>query len=224
MRKAISIMTLDTETASLTGGVYDLAFVIHNKKGVIVERFNAVVRETATDADKMMGAYYARKMFTHYLPMVADQSIPLLHWSAIVEAIQSAILRHNVTVIAAYNLAFDRRVIRATHRHLGFKGSIVPAGVAQLDIWEYACRARLVLKKYRDLARSLGWVSEAGNIKTTAECAYRFTSGDHKFIEHHTALQDAEIEAEILAACFAAKGPVPYNIVTGQPWKLVNAK
>jgi hypothetical protein len=224
MKKAIAIMTLDTETATLTGGVYDLAYVVHNKKGVIVERFNAVVRETATDADKMMGAYYAKKMFTHYLPMLADQSTPLMHWSAIVDALQSAIARHNVTVIAAYNLAFDRRVIRATHRHLGFKGAIVPKGVAQLDIWEYACRARLVLKKYKQLARAQGWVSEAGNIKTTAECAYRFTSGNHNFIEAHTALHDAEIESEILAACYAAKGPVPYNIVTGQPWKLVNAK
>lgn len=222
--REISIMTIDTETATLTGGVYDLAFVVHNKKGRIVERFNAVVRETATDADKMMGAYYARKMFTHYLPMVAEQAIPLMHWSAIVEAIRSAITRHSVSVVAAYNLAFDRRVIRATHRQLGFKGAILPAGVQQLDIWEFACRAKLVQKKYRTLARSLGWVSEAGNIKTTAECAYRYTSGDHNFIEAHTALHDAEIESEILTACYAAKGKVPYNIVTGQPWKLVNAK
>jgi len=224
MRKQISIMTIDTETATLTGGVYDLAFVIHNKKGEIVERFNAVVRETATDAEKMMGAFYAKKMFTHYLSALADQTTPLLHWSAIVTAIQEAIARHNVSVVAAYNLKFDARVIRATHRHLGFKGAIVPAGVAQLDIWEYACRARLVLKKYRTLATSLGWVSDAGNIKTTAECAYRFTSGDHKFIEHHTALHDAEIESQILAACYASKGPVPYNIITGSPWRLVNAQ
>ena len=223
MRKLV-IMTIDTETATLTGGVYDLAFVVHNKKGEIVERFSAVVRETATDADKMMGAYYARKMFTHYLPLLAGQEIPLMHWSAIVNAIRSAITRHSVSVVAAYNLAFDRRVIKATHRHLGFKDAIVPHHVQQLDIWEFACRAKLVQKKYRTLARSLGWVSEAGNIKTTAECAYRYTSGNHAFNESHTALHDAEIESEILAACYAAKGKVPYGIITGQPWKLVNAK
>jgi len=80
------------------------------------------------------------------------------------------------------------------------------------------------LKKYKDLARSQGWVSEAGNIKTTAECAYRFTSGNLGFIESHTALHDAEIEAQILASCYAAKGPVPYNIITGSPWRLVNAQ
>jgi hypothetical protein len=224
MRKPIHILTVDTETATLTGGVYDLAYVVHTKKGKIVERFNAVVREVATDPAAMMGAYYAKKMFSHYLEKLASQSTPLLNWSVIVGHLQEAIVRYDVKVVAAYNLAFDKRVIRATHRQLGGKGAIVPRSVQQLDIWEYACRARLVQKKYRTLAQRLGWVSEAGNIKTTAECAYRYISGDNDFIEAHTALHDAEIESEILASCYAAKGPVPYNIITGSPWRLVNAK
>ena len=62
-----------------------------------------------------------------------------------------------------------------------------------------------------------------GNILTNAECAYRFISGDLDFKESHTAAEDTTIEREILADCFRAKGPVPYNIITGQPWRLVNA-
>jgi hypothetical protein len=134
MRKALTIMTIDTETASLTGGVYDLAFVIHNKKGEIVNQFSAVVREIATDPGLMMGAYYAKKMFSEYIPRLADQHIPLLPWQEIVEEMQTAIERYNVQVIAAYNLKFDKRVIRATHRQLGGKGAIVPHKVQQLDI------------------------------------------------------------------------------------------
>lgn len=222
--KTQHIMTIDTETARLNGGVYDFAFIVHTREGRMVESFAAVVLETATNPNDMMGAYYARKMFSHYLPMLARQQIPLMPWADIVSAIRSAVERHDVRTLAAYNLAFDRRVMRATHMALGYKGAIMPRPVRQLDIWEFACRSRLVLKKYKNLARAQGWVSEAGNIKTTAECAYRFVSGNLDFAESHTALEDARIETEILADCFRAKTSVPYGIITGQPWKLVNAK
>ena len=66
------IMTLDTETADLTGNVYDIAFVVHEKNGTILETYTALVDEIFTDAKKMMGAFYASKLFTHY-------SLSLIH-------------------------------------------------------------------------------------------------------------------------------------------------
>ena len=39
---------------------------------------------------------------------------------------------------------------------------------------------------------------------TTAEILYRYISGNNDFIEAHTALKDAEIEAEILECCVNA--------------------
>lgn len=222
--KTQHILTLDTETSTLAGGVYDIAFAVHTRKGKIVETYSAIVREIATNPKEMMGAYYARKMFSHYLPLVADQKIPLVEWSAIVERIREAVIRHDVKTVAAYNLAFDRRAMRNTHHQLGNKGAILPYPIRQLDIWEFACRARLVLQKYKRLAVAQGWVSEAGNIRTTAECAYRFVSGNLEFVESHTALEDVQIETEILADCFNARTVIPYNIISGSPWRLVNAK
>ena len=69
----------------------------------------------------------------------------------------------------------------------------------------------------------MGWVSKAGNINTGAEYAYRFCAGDWGFIEDHTALSDAKIETDIMAACFAAKKRVPYGVMNAQPWRIVNA-
>jgi hypothetical protein len=112
--------------------------------------------------------------------------------------------------------------MKATNRLHGDGNPVLPHGMKMLDVWEYACRARLNLKKYKTLAVREGWVSDAGNIKTTAECAYRFVSGNLAFAESHTALEDAQIESEILADCFRAKTTVPYNIITGQPWRIVN--
>ena len=216
------ILTLDTETADLTGDVYDVGFVVHTRDGEILETYNALVEEIFTDAKKMMGAFYASKLFTHYSKMLADQSISFASWGDIVANIQRAIAEHGVTTIAAYNLGFDRRVMRNTHRALGFSGAICPAGLQQLDIWQFACETKLSQATYKKLAREAGWVSAAGNIKTGAEYAYRFCSGDFGFIEDHTALSDALIEVQILAACFATKKKIPYNIVNGAPWRIVN--
>ena len=217
------IMTLDTETADLTGNVYDIAFVVHTKDGTILETYNALVDEIFTDAKKMMGAFYASKLFTHYSKMLADSRIGFASWGSIVAEIQRAINEHGVTTIAAYNLGFDRRVMRNTHRALGYDGAICPSGLQQLDIWQFACETKLSQATYKKLALDSGWVSSAGNIKTGAEYAYRFCSGDFGFIEDHTALSDALIEVEILAACFATKKKIPYNIVNGSPWRIVNA-
>lgn len=217
------IMTLDTETADLTGNVYDIAFAVHTKDGTILETYNALVDEIFTDAKKMMGAFYASKLFTHYSKMLADGRIGFAPWWAIIAEIQRAIDEHGVTTIAAYNLGFDRRVMRNTHHALGYDGAICPSGLQQLDIWQFACETKLSQATYKKLALDSGWVSSAGNIKTGAEYAYRFCSGDFGFIEDHTALSDALIEVDILSACFATKKKIPYNIVNAQPWRIVNA-
>lgn len=218
------ILVLDTETADLTGSVYDVGFVIADRKGKIYQTYNALVEEIFTDAKTMMGAFYAGKLFTHYSKMLADAEIGFASWADIVEAIQTAIDSHNVATIAAYNLGFDRRVMRATHKQLGYTGSICPAGLNQLDLWQFACETRLSQTKYKNLAHNRGWVSAAGNIRTGAEYAYRFCSGDHGFIEDHTALSDALIETDIMASCFACKKTIPYGIINAQPWRLVNEK
>jgi len=216
------IMTLDTETADLTGNVYDIAFVVHEKDGTILETYTALVDEIFTDAKKMMGAFYASKLFTHYSKMLSDQSIRFASWSDIVANIRRACAQHSVTTVAAYNLGFDRRVMRNTHRELGNTAPILHPNIKQLDIWQFACETKLSQATYKKLARDAGWVSSAGNIKTGAEYAYRFCSGDHGFIEDHTALSDALIEVDILAACFATKKKIPYNIVNAHPWRIVN--
>ena len=70
----------------------------------------------------------------------------------------------------------------------------------------------------------MGWVSPAGNIKTGAEFAHRYCSGDHSFIEDHTALSDSRIEVAILAECFKQKKRVPYGKINGQRIPLTDNK
>ena len=217
-----TIMVLDTEACDLAGNVYDVGYTVANRRGEIVTQYNALVSEIFTDASKMMGAFYAKKLFTHYAPMLDAGTISLKPWAEIVEQMRSDVSTFGVNVLAAYNLGFDRRVMRQTNSLLG-NGAILPK-IEMLDIWQFACETKLSQARYKQIARENGWTSSAGNIRTGAEYAYRFCSGDHGFIEDHTALSDAIIETKILADCYACKKSVPYGIINAQPWRIVNEK
>lgn len=219
-----TILVLDTETCDLSGSVYDVGYTIANKKGEILATRNWLVEEIFLDAGRMMGAFYAKKMFTHYAPMLQNGEIRLTPWAEIVATLNSDIAEFGVTTLAAYNAAFDFRVMGATHKMLGFDGRVLSAPLQTLCIWQFACETRLSQKAYKEMAKDRGWVSPAGNIKTGAEFAYRYTANLPEFEEDHTALSDAIIETQIMAACFAMKKKIPYGKIGGAPWRLVQEK
>lgn len=216
------ILVLDTETVGLEGHVYDIGWVITNKRGEVLAERNWLVLENFTDPTKMMGAFYAGKLFTHYAPMLQAGTITMRPWLEIVGQLQTDILDFGVQTVAAYNAGFDLRVIPQTHEDLTGKNWKAFDGLRVLDIWQFACETKLSQKSYARIARELGWVSPAGNIKTGAEFAFRFVSGDYSFIENHTALSDAQIETVIMAECFRQKKAIPYGITNASPWRIVN--
>ena len=216
------ILTLDTETADLSGNVYDLGYIIHDRAGNELARFNALVEEIFTDAKIMMGAFYAKKLFSHYAPMLDRGEVKMQSWQFIIDRLRSDIELYNVSTIAAYNIGFDMRAMNQTHRALTDESKVLESPCKILDIWQFACEVKLNNRNYKRVAESLGWVSPKGNIKTGAEFAYRFCSGDHGFIEDHTALSDCVIEVEILRQCFATKKKIPYGKFNKAPWRIVN--
>jgi hypothetical protein len=216
------IMVLDTETASLQGAVYDVGYTIADAKGNILLTKTFLIEEVFTDSKKMMGAFFASKMFTHYARMLQDGLIRIESWQHVVDNMRWDTDQHNVNIIAAYNLPFDRRVLAETHKALGYVRPILPR-MKQLDLYRFACEAKLNTQLYRDCATANNWLTDAGNFRTNAECAYRYISGNWDFIESHTALHDAIIETEIMAACFRAHKKIPYNVIKGGSWKIVNS-
>ena len=221
--RPLSIIVLDSETSKLTGGVYDVGYCIANKKGKIMQERNWLVQETITNSDSMMGAFFAGKTFTRYIPMLDSGTITLKPWLEIIDQMNQDILDFKVNILAAYNLAFDRRVMAQTHIELGHTGKVLRSSLKQLDLWRFVCESKLDCRLYKEIAVQQGWTSEAGNIRTTAEHAYRYLSQDYEFYESHTALDDARIETAIMAFCFAAHKKIPYGIVDGQAWKIVNS-
>ncbi len=145
------IMVLDTETCDLSGSVYDVGYTITNKKGDILATRNFLVREIFTDASRMMGAFYAKKMFSHYAPMLDDGLVKLTAWADIVEQIRADVRDYGINIISAYNAGFDLRVMRNTNALLGDGSAILPKGLKVLDIWQFACETKLSQKAYKKL-------------------------------------------------------------------------
>lgn len=210
-------LTTDTETCGLQPHnlVYDIGYHIHDKKGNIAVSRNWLVDEIITDGVRMMGAFYAKKIFNWYIPALDAGTIKLRTWEGICSTMRNDILVHGVDVIAAYNARFDTSAIRATSNALGLSGAIVPHGVDLLCIWQTACQTILNRSTYHRFAAAHDLVTDAGNVKTSAEAAHRYITNQPYFIETHTALDDATIEVGILANCFKQKKAIPYNHMGG---------
>lgn len=73
-----------------------------------------------------------------------------------------------------------------------------------IDIWVEACEKLINCNKYKE------WCIENGKtgkqyFTTNAETVYQYITGNTDFIESHTALEDCEIEKDILIKCINRK-------------------
>ena len=82
------------------------------------------------------------------------------------------------------------------------------------DIWGLSCENLLNNDEYRQYCRDNNLTTASGKYyPTNAEVAYKFLKGQDDFVESHTAIEDADIECEILAEIF--KKVKPKNMTMG---------
>lgn len=214
------IFLFDTETIGIEEPfVYDIGWRVVDKSGRVYSEQNYLVREVVTNPEKMASAYYHKKIYTDYLDLLDIGAVTLLEWTEIIELIREECAAHSVDVLSAYNLRFDIGAMRRTSKLLR-SSPVFNYRPDLLCLYVFACKTAFRSPLYHDLANMQGWVSPAGNVRTTAEHAYRFLSGDWSLVEDHTAASDTRIETEILARLMQRKTPIPYNDLTGNPWRI----
>jgi hypothetical protein len=195
--------------------------VIVNSKGTEVARYDAIVKEVYDSVRLMKKAFYFNKVDSFYEPNLRCNRMVKKSWRTICVEVSALCAKHRVSVVSAYNLAFDRRVIAATNKkYNGF--SMFAKGTKELCLWKFACSTELQSEAFEELAIAQGWVSEAGNLRTNAEVAYKFMTGNLSFSESHTALDDALIELDLLKLLMAKNSDLPFG-VGGATWQLVNS-
>jgi hypothetical protein len=168
-------------------------------------------------------AYYARNL-PIYIKQLHEGNITLNKWGAIITELQDDCRTYAVNVISAYNLPFDIGAITVTQEYLSklngdFSAKtiadILPKDIELWDIWTIATDT-IYNQTFADWAIINDYLTESYYIKTGAEIGYRYITSQRDFVESHTAVEDCDIELEILKQCLLQELPsvkVRYN-----PW------
>lgn len=81
------------------------------------------------------------------------------------------------------------------------------------DLWGIACDRLINIDKYRNYCLQNGLVTDSAiYFKSSAETSFQYLMKNHSFIEDHTALSDAEIEAQILTKALKKGKVEPYVV------------
>jgi len=205
-QKIMNVLVIDTETANSVEQPlpYDVGYaIVDTETGEILTERSFVVAEIFLDKELMKDAYFAEKIPMYWEELKTGKRI-MKSICNIRKEIKSDMNLYNVSKVGAYNMGFDNRATRNDIRYLS--GSMIkwffPYGTEFFCIWHMACTSGLLNSEdYVNYATAHGFVSDAGNIQTSAECAYRYLKNDPIFAENHTGLEDVKIEVEILMNC-----------------------
>ena len=212
------IIVLDVETtnnqienkkAPNDGLVYDIGFVVTDKKGHIYAKRSFAIKDIIMDKELMNTAYYKQKLPIYWDRLEKKQMELVTIWQAR-QRIAKAIEYFNITEIYAYNANFDNTTLNNTVRYLSGSGCrwFFPYGTEICDIWHIACQTLGLQKTFQ-------WENERndkGNLTTSAERMFAYLSQDMEFEEEHTGLADALIETQILARCFKSHKSIDKKI------------
>lgn len=212
------MIVLDIETANSTEDAiaYDVGFAVVDKNGRVYESYSFMTAEMFLDYfddEIMKAAYYADKL-PQYWKDYRNQKRKLASIYTIRKILKEVCNRWNIKEIWAYNAYFDKTGCNRTLRYLTKSKMrwFFPYGIEIKCIWNFACSTLCKQKNFFKFCLRNNFVSDSGNLQTSAEVVYAYMTNNPNFEESHTGLEDVEIEAAILARCFRQHQKANTNI------------
>ena len=186
--------------------VYDLGWVITDKKGRIYKTRSFVISETFIGMkDVMVSAYYAEKIPAYWKEIKNGSRILTSFWN-VWKIFKEDAKEYNVNQFFAHNARFDVNALNNTIRYLS-KSKCRFFFPYKSEIWDTLKMARQTIGKqtsYRHYCIDNSFMTKHNvpQVRLTAEILYRYISGNIDFSESHTGLEDVLIETKILSHCF----------------------
>lgn len=200
-------LVLDVETANSTNDplVYDLGFAVCDRKGNIYEAESYVVSDIFYKETELMQTAYYHEKLPKYYEGIKEKAFKVINFYTAKKRIADLIEKYNIKAVCAYNASFDTKALNTTQRYLTNSKYryFLPYGTEVYCIWHMACQVICTQKRYIKFCLDNGFVSESGNIKTSAETVFAYMTKNEKYEECHTGLKDVLIETQIMAKCFA---------------------
>lgn len=186
--------------------VYDIGWVVTDKKGKIYKKRSFVVAEIFLDKNLMNSAYYKEKI-PKYWKAIKEGKTKIAQFLTIQRIYCKDCKEYNVKATFAHNASFDLRALNNTVRYLtgSKKRFFFPY---RIEIWDTLKMSRDIFKTkkgYADFCNEHGYKTKhkMPQNRYTAEILYKYITGDYNFEEEHMGLADIEIETKILAYCFS---------------------
>ena len=189
-------MVLDTETVADARVPYDVAWILVDRNGHVIERFNgltAEVMQNETLRYLVKKDSFSKRKAAFYLE---NEPAPIMSFEDI------SAYTHDT--ICAYNAAFDVKVLNDYSQVLRDM-PFFDYNTEIWDLWNMALNTICDSSNFVRWCIDNGFITEKGNISCSAEAVYSYLSHNEDFEEDHTALSDCEIEAKILQAVFNRK-------------------
>jgi hypothetical protein len=196
-------MVLDTETVADARVPYDVAWILVDRKGEVVERFNgltAEIMQNETLRYLIKRDSFSKRKAAFYLD---NEPAQIMTFDDICTYTNHVIATFNATVVA-YNAGFDVKVLN-DYANVLLNKKFFSDSVEVWDLWNMALNTICDSSNYVRWCIDSGFITEKGNISCSAESVYSYLTGNATFEEDHTALSDCEIEAKILQAVFDRK-------------------
>ena len=195
----MNICVFDTETTSLDKPFcYNIGYVIIDSESwTTLCRRSYVVEQVWHNLPLFSSAYYADKR-PLYVSAMRARTTTLDKFGYICQQMIRDFRNFEVDFAFAYNSSFDEKVFNFNCDW--YKCNNPFDNIPIRDIRGFVHNF-IVQDDFKSFCDKNSYYTESGNYSTTAETVYRYIFNDTDFIEAHTALNDAEIEAKILQVC-----------------------
>jgi len=191
---------------------YDIGWVVVDKRGRVYKQRSFVNANVFLEEKELMkSSYYADKISQYWDDIKTGHRI-LTTFYNIRQALIEDIETFSITEVFAHNMSFDYGALNNTQRWLTKSKYryFFPKNVDICDTLKLARQLIGTMPTYKKWCENNDYLTKNNRVKLTAEILYRFISGEDKFTESHTGLEDCMIEKEILAYCYKKHKPMDY--------------
>lgn len=203
MRKIFAI--LDIETVTDARLAFDIAWILCDSKGNILEKHNYLVSEIVNSPFVMpllRRDRFMKNKCQMYVDSIVSNGIPVLSLQTISSIFNDSVNHYGTRnhraklVMCAYNAYFDYTVLN-DNMQCYYGENFINNDVEVVDIMTMALSTLCNTKKYVQWCIDNNFLTEKENVKTNAQTVYAYLTNNVDFVEKHHALDDCDIEKDI---------------------------
>lgn len=194
------IIVLDTEAISLQKPfIYDLGFIVAEWNGmeyIPIYRSQAIIEQIYHNRELFATAYYGEKR-PRYTSLLKGRKAKKKKFGWAIHHLLKMIKFYEVEALFAYNNGFDIKALNFTAKNFNYNVDF--NNFIWHDILAIANNFIHNSLDYMEFAKENDLLGASKRyVQTNAEATYKYITNNVNYIEPHMALQDSEIELDIL--------------------------